>query len=102
MIAVSWENVIIGSIAAAGAGIYCWHGYLKAKDAARKTPEKERLSWTKVGLTVLPSLGAGFLAGYAMDPSAVEITAAFLAGMGAAHTGAVLGINSYFDTDEEK
>lgn len=92
-------NLLIGGITAAGAGMYCFWGYLQAYKATKATPEDEKFSPIKAIMTVLPSLTVGFLAGYRMDPdTAIELVSLLTAGWGFADIGAKLGINSYFDT----
>lgn len=94
---VKAENLIVGGVAAFGALAYCLWNFRKVYLKTKETPEVEKLNWTKLGMTIAPSIATGFLAGYYMDPSLVELVPVMIAGWGAADLGAEVGVNSYFD-----
>ena len=91
-------KIITGALTASGALAYCVWGFVEAYNKTKTTPEVEKFSWIKAAMTVVPSVVAGFLAGYAMDgASTVEFVALVTSGFGIAAAQSKLGINNYFD-----
>ena len=91
-------RIITGGLTALGAAGYCIWGFVEALNAAKYTPEEEKFSPVKALMTVVPSVVAGFLAGYAMDEAnAVAFVSLVTSGFGIAAAQSKLGINSYFD-----
>lgn len=93
-------KIITGCLVAFGALAFNIWGFLNACNEAKKTSKKEKFDWIKSFITVIPSLVAGFLAGFAMDPnSAVEYISLITSGFGIAAAQGNLGINNFFDEE---
>lgn len=90
------ENLMLGGLAAIGAFAYNLWGFLEAYQATKNTPEVESFDWLMTVMTVVPSIIAGFAAGYAINPANVELSLVITAGYAAADVGHRLGVNSFF------
>lgn len=90
------ENLLFGIVAMLGALGYNLWGFLHALQKTRETPEVEEWDVVMTLMTIIPSLVAGFLAGYKISPSGAEYVLVFCAGYAAGDIGNKLGINSFF------
>lgn len=94
-------RMIAAILTGAGALGACLWGFIKAAQETEHTQEKEKFNFLKASITVLPSIAAGFIAGYQMDPSTVsDFGALILAGYGLAKMQGDAGINGFFDKEE--
>ena len=92
-----YEKLITGALTATGALAYNLWGFWKAFQATKTTRVKERFDWQKTVTTIVPSIVAGFLAGYALDPSGVvEFLSLVMSGFGVAAAQSKLGIKNFF------
>lgn len=93
--------VYVALISMAGAFAYCLWGFLQAREAAKKTKQKEVFSWSKFVMTLLPTLVIGFIFGWFLTPSsAADFVSIIIAGYGNAEITSKVGINSFFDDPE--
>jgi len=91
-------RIVTGGLTALGALGYCMWGFVDAYNETKNTPKVEKFDFIKAAITVVPSLVAGFLAGYAMSGTdTVEFVALISSGFGIAAAQSKLGINSFFD-----
>jgi hypothetical protein len=94
------ENIITGALVGLGALCFDVWGFVQAYNATKATPQKEKFSWSKAAITVIPSIIAGFLAGYNLTPSSVlDYVSLLTSGFGVAAAQGRMGINSFFDDE---
>lgn len=76
-------RLLTGGLTALGALAANLMGFIKAYNKTKETPEEEVFSWSLAAMTVLPTVAAGFMAGYQIDSvETVDYVVLFAAGFG--------------------
>ncbi len=91
-------QLITAGLMALGALIYNLWGFYKAWAATQDTPEQEKFDWGKFGTTIIPSVVAGFIAGYALPATGTIMAMEMVVnGFALAAAQGQLGIKNFFD-----
>lgn len=91
------EKLLIGLFTGSGALLYNFWGFFNAWKEAQENMREEHFDWRRTIVTVVPSVVAGFLAGYAMNPDTVgDYVALITSGFGVAAAQGKAKFESFF------